>query len=448
MIQIGFCDDDPSVLDELHELLGSYRTEHNADIAPTAFQSPFELLAAIEKGARFDILLLDVLMPGENGIEAAREIRQYDSNVKIIFLTSSAEFAVQSYTVGAYFYQLKPIWPESFFRLMDSVIAACSRESSASLILRCKTGITRVELDKLEYCEVIRRSLLLKAAPAIRSVSQYSRAVQCQFGIVPAVYYAFDYATRVYTDLLFSGSAVVVEFMPFVCSAAYLLFLIHISKEQHARLRLEELKSNLDLQVHQAVREIEALRISQQKTRAYRHDLRHHLQYITACIENEQYEQALQYIHSISEEIEASRVTVYCENEAANLILSSFADRAKAQSIPLAVHAVLPNQLPLAESDLCVLLSNALENAIHACSERADGIPGHIEVQTYEKAGKFFLQIVNDCTQPVQFSHGVPVSDRAGHGIGVHSICSIVERYGGVYSFSVRNQQFILRISL
>ena len=44
---------------------------------------------------------------------------------------------------------------------MDSVIAACSRESSVSLILRCKTGITRVELDKLEYCEVIRRSLLL-----------------------------------------------------------------------------------------------------------------------------------------------------------------------------------------------------------------------------------------------------------------------------------------------
>ena len=95
-----------------------------------------------------------------------------------------------------------------------------------------------------------------------------------------------------------------------------------------------------------------------------------------------------------------------------------------------------------------MLLSNALENAIHACSERADGVPGHIEVQTYEKAGKFFLQVVNDCTQPVQFSHGVPVSDRAGHGIGVHRICSIVERYGGVYSFSVRNQQFILRISL
>ena len=58
--------------------------------------------------------------------------------------------------------------------------------------------------------------LLLKAAPAIRSVSQYSVAVQLQFGSVPALYYAFDYITRVYTTLLSSGSPVVVEFMPFV----------------------------------------------------------------------------------------------------------------------------------------------------------------------------------------------------------------------------------------
>ena len=50
-------------------------------------------------------------MPGVNGIETAQEIREYDSAMKIIFLTSSAEYAVESYTVNAYFYQLKPIWP-------------------------------------------------------------------------------------------------------------------------------------------------------------------------------------------------------------------------------------------------------------------------------------------------------------------------------------------------
>ena len=100
-------------------------------------------------------------MPGATGIDAAAEIRYYDRNVKIIFLTSSAEFAVQSYTVGAYFYQLKPILEDSFFRLLDSAIDACEKERSDSLILRCKEGITRVELRNLEYCEVIRHSLFI-----------------------------------------------------------------------------------------------------------------------------------------------------------------------------------------------------------------------------------------------------------------------------------------------
>lgn len=156
-MQIAFCDDDLSILNEVHVLIDQYRVERNLDIRYVAFQSPLELLAEIEKGMRFDILFLDVIMPGENGIEAAREIRKYDTNVKIIFLTSSEEFAVQSYTVGAYFYQLKPIWKESFFRLMDVAVSECKKEQQKSLIVRCKTGIVRVELERLEYCEVIGR---------------------------------------------------------------------------------------------------------------------------------------------------------------------------------------------------------------------------------------------------------------------------------------------------
>ncbi len=108
------CDDDLSILSELRVLLDRYRVERNVEITSAAFQSPLELLTEIERGTRFDILLLDVMMPGENGIDTAREIRRYDQSMKIIFLTSSAEFAVESYTVGAYFYQLKPIWQESF----------------------------------------------------------------------------------------------------------------------------------------------------------------------------------------------------------------------------------------------------------------------------------------------------------------------------------------------
>ena len=160
MIKIAFCDDDMEVLHQMNELLDRYRVERNEDITYAAFQSPFELLTEIEKGIRPDILFLDVVMPGQNGMDVAKEIRQYDTNMKIIFLTSSPEFAVESYSVGAYFYQLKPIWEESFFRLMDAVLAECEKKKKNSLILRSKDGITRVNLQQLEYCEVLGRKLL------------------------------------------------------------------------------------------------------------------------------------------------------------------------------------------------------------------------------------------------------------------------------------------------
>ena len=161
MIKIAFCDDEMEVLHQMNELLDRYQVERNEDITYAAFQSPFELLTEIEKGIRPDILFLDVVMPGQNGMDVAKEIRQYDTNMKIIFLTSSPEFAVESYTVGAYFYQLKPIWEESFFRLMDSVLSECEKKKKNSLILRSKDGITRIDLQQLEYCEVLGRKLLL-----------------------------------------------------------------------------------------------------------------------------------------------------------------------------------------------------------------------------------------------------------------------------------------------
>ena len=161
MIKIAFCDDDSSVLSDLHGLLALYRAEKNKDIDDHTFHSPLDLIAEIERGARFDILFLDVLMPGENGIDAATEIRNYDKNAKIIFLTSSSEFAVQSYTVNAFYYQLKPICTESFFHLMDAVLSQCEKEQASSLILHCKTGITRIKPAQLEYCEVIHRTLFI-----------------------------------------------------------------------------------------------------------------------------------------------------------------------------------------------------------------------------------------------------------------------------------------------
>lgn len=291
--------------------------------------------------------------------------------------------------------------------------------------------------------------LLRYVAPSVRTISHYSRSVQLLFGVVPLAEYVFDYGTRIYTDLLAQGNQAAVEFMPFMCSVAYIIFVQRVSTEEQARSHLEQMKDNLNLQVGQAVREIEAMRVSQEQTRAYRHDLRHHLQYIATCIENERGEQAQEYIQSICSEIESSKVTSYCENEAANLIFSSFAVRAENNGVPLSVQAQIPQNIPVAETDLCVVLSNALENALRACRKvRAEKKPVSIEVMAREKNGHLFLQVINTCPEDVRFENGLPVTRQKGHGVGIRSICAIVEKYSGLSDFAVKDGRFILRISL
>ena len=289
------------------------------------------------------------------------------------------------------------------------------------------------------------------ASPAIRQVMNYPTKTQLQFGLIPAIYYAFDYVTRIYTDLLSGGSPVVLEFMPFVCCAAYLMFLLYNFGEERKREQLRQIQNNLDIQLSQAVGEIAQLRDSQAQTIRYRHDLRHHLQYLLTCLENGQEDRARSYISDICEEIEAQKVCRYCENEAANLILSSFAGRTKKNGIDLNVQGAVTDDVSVSDNDLCVLLSNSLDNALNACIPLAgSGRKCVISVQFrfVGSTGKFFLQITNPCRGDIKFENGIPISTRQDHGIGVRSICAIVERYGGCYSFTVDNERFILRLSL
>lgn len=291
--------------------------------------------------------------------------------------------------------------------------------------------------------------LLNYISPAVRSISYSTAWVQSQFCLIPAVYYVFDYVTQIYTDLLLKENPVVAEFMSFVCSMAYLVFVLRTSEEKWTRNQLEQTQDSLNLQIAQAVREIDTLRESQEKTKEYRHDMRHHMQYISSCIENQKLEHAQQYIQKICSEIEANKVIVFCENEAANLIFSAFAGRAKEQNTAMIVKAQIPKKIHVSESDLCVLLSNALENALHACQNmRERGMESGIEVVAFEKNNKLFLQFINSCDSKINFVHGIPVTNQPDHGIGVRSICALVERYEGIYTFEVEGEKFILRLSL
>ena len=292
-------------------------------------------------------------------------------------------------------------------------------------------------------------AIVYAIAPAVRTFSRYTVSIQLQFALIPALSYFFYYLIRIYADWFESGTPIVVEFMSFACSGACLVFALHISKEERQRSQMERTQGEMNLQLQQAIREIELLRESQEQVKVYRHDLRHHMQYLFSCIEKGNLTQAQTYINEICSEIEENKIITYCENEVANLIFSAYAGRAETRAIPFTVSANIPSAIHISEKDLCVIFSNALENALYACEKLQEkGNPGVMEVNAYQKGKKLFIQFINSCDDNISFADGVPVTTQPGHGIGIKSICTLVEKYGGIYNFTTQNGEFVLRISL
>lgn len=125
MLKIALCDDDKESLQQLCALMEEYRAAHLPELRYTAFTGAFGLLSAIDCGQHFDMVILDVMMPNTNGIQAARQIRQRDERMEILFFSASREYAVESYEVRARNYILKPLTREKFFAVMDQAISIC-----------------------------------------------------------------------------------------------------------------------------------------------------------------------------------------------------------------------------------------------------------------------------------------------------------------------------------
>lgn len=375
-----------------------------------------------------------------------------------VYLLWSAELRLQLYPLILHFPLLvllygltgRLLWPA--ISILSAYQFCQMRRWPALLAAALLLGEeTTQKLAELAFTLPLLLILLRFAAPGVRQLMEYPLKTQCQFGLIPALYYGFDYLTRIYTDLLFSGSPVVVEFMPTVCCAAYLIFLLHNADEERKRSLLQQAQSNMQLQIAQAAREISALRESYAATARYRHDLRHHLQYLLSCMEDGQTQRAKDYISEICAEIETRHVRRWCENEVVNLILSAFADRAEKAGVKMQVRGALPAVVSYGDNDLCIILSNALENALHACLPLAaagEACIIDVEFRFHERNGRLALQIVNPFRGEVRFERGVPVSLRPGHGIGVQSICAVVERYGGDCAFLTENGRFTLRLFL
>ena len=157
-MRIAICGDDEQELSYLLELITKYQLNCGKHVDCCSFQNSTDFLCGL-KGGEYDLVLLDASMPGSGGVQAARELRELDRNVEIIFISSSSESAVESYSVGAYYYLLKPVDADSLFPLLDSVGSRLFEREGQGFVLKSRKGVARVSFTQLEFVEVINKTV-------------------------------------------------------------------------------------------------------------------------------------------------------------------------------------------------------------------------------------------------------------------------------------------------
>ena len=264
------------------------------------------------------------------------------------------------------------------------------------------------------------------------------------FGIIPIFYYIFDYVSTVYTQLLYVGNKITVEFTPFLLCICYFVFCTVYFKQYEEKQRIEMNNKLMDMKQTQVEKEMKLMEENEKKIVLLRHDMRHFLNNILNDLENNQNEHAIHYIHTLSDSFDQTIRKQYCLNNTINMIIASYENRIQEENIDFRYQLAVPKKLAISDIDLTSILSNALENALKAVLLLKDH--RFIQLTMEERCGKLLISVENNYLNEPIFVDGIPISKEKNHGFGSQSIVYTVEKLNGNCQFSVNNHRFILRI--
>lgn len=152
MLQIAICDDLPKDLVRVETMIYEYLERKSVDAKVDTFSHPDDLLEASEQ-RKYQIMLLDIVMPMYSGIDVGREIRKKDQSVQIIFCTSEASFALEAYDANPTHYLLKPLEEDRFFRAMDLAVKNVEESDRETVVIKTKSGYQTLEVEEILYME-------------------------------------------------------------------------------------------------------------------------------------------------------------------------------------------------------------------------------------------------------------------------------------------------------
>lgn len=150
-IHVAVVDDSQEDAKCLVDYLVRFQEEHDTIIQTTEFNASIEFLESYQ--GEYDVIFLDIEMPGSNGLDVAREIRAKDSAVGIIFVTSMAQYAINGYEVNAIDFMVKPVGYVNFSMKLEKALTFVENRSEKDIMLTSKGDIRRIPVSELLYME-------------------------------------------------------------------------------------------------------------------------------------------------------------------------------------------------------------------------------------------------------------------------------------------------------
>ncbi len=158
MIHLAICDDERIETDYLTTLVQQWASERHVLVRISDYNSAESFLFAYEVDASIDILLLDIQMKVMDGVALARQIREGNDAVQIIFITGYPDFMAEGYEVSALHYLLKPVHPNKLFEVLDRAAKQVAK-SSELLLLPVDDAYVRIPADDILYVEASNHTL-------------------------------------------------------------------------------------------------------------------------------------------------------------------------------------------------------------------------------------------------------------------------------------------------
>ena len=208
----------------------------------------------------------------------------------------------------------------------------------------------------------------------------------------------------------------------------------------------------LALREKYAVENMEIMRQSQEETRRPRHELRHHVLALEEMLSQGQPDRAADYIRSLRENVSSLPSGTYSDNLVINAVVGHYLNTAKAEGVRVDADIKTENSIPMKDEDLCVLLTNILENAVEACRAMRDHRDRFISLKISANDEHLALTCENSTDRLSAFQADDDIlsskPDVQNHGYGIPAIRRIVEKHYGMFKISSNDGCFTVKVSI